>query len=75
MKVAWLNEARNGFLVFLKYYKTEAGAPYAKKLADKVLHATQQLADFPEMGVLKYDTLMGKHGFRALFIDHLHLQS
>ena len=21
------------------------------------------------MGVLKYDTLMGKHGFRALFID------
>ena len=69
MEVAWLNEARNGFLAFLKYYKTEAGAPYAKKFADKVPHATQQLADFPELGVLKYDTLMGKHGFRALFID------
>ena len=69
VRVKWLNEARNEFLAFLKYYKTEVGAPYAKKFADKVLHATEQLADFPEMGVLKYDTLMGKHDFRALFID------
>ena len=64
MRVEWLNEARNEFLAFLKYYKTEVGAPYARKFA-----ATEQLADFPEMGVLKYDTLMGKHDFRALFID------
>ena len=56
-------------LAVLKYYKTEVGAPYAKKFADKALHATEQLADFPELGVLKYDTLMGKHDFRALFID------
>lgn len=56
------------FLAFLKYYKTEVGAPYSKKFADKVLHATQQLAEFLELGVLKYDMLMGKHGFRALFI-------
>lgn len=69
MKVEWLNEAQNEFLAFLKFYKTEVGTPYAKKFADKVLHATEQLADFPEMGVLKYDTLMGKHDFRALFID------
>ena len=69
MRVEWLNEARNEFLAFLKYYKTEVGAPYARKFADKVLHATQQLADFPELGVLKYDTLMGKHDFRAVFID------
>ena len=69
MRVEWLNEARNEFLAFLKYYKTEVGAPYAKKFADKVLHATEHLADFPELGVLKYDTLMGKHDFRALFID------
>ena len=59
MKVEWLNEARNEFLAFLKFYKTEVGTPYAKKFAD----------NFPEMGVLKYDTLMGKHDFRALFID------
>ena len=69
MRVEWLNEARNEFLAFLKYYKTEVGAPYARKFADKVLHATEQLEAFPEMGVLKYDTLMGKHDFRALFID------
>ena len=69
MRVEWLNEARNEFLAFLKFYKTEVGAPYAKKFADKILRATERLADFPEMGVLKYDTLMGKHGFRALFID------
>ena len=49
MKVEWLNEARNEFLAFLKFYKTEVGTPYAKKFADKVLHATEQLADFPEM--------------------------
>lgn len=69
MRVEWLNEARNEFLAFLKFYKTEVGIPYAKKFAEKILHATEQLADFPELGVLKYDTLMGKHGFRALFID------
>lgn len=69
MKVEWLNEARNEFLAFLKYYKTEVGVSYAKKFADKILRSTEQLADFPESGVLKYDTLMGKHGFRALFID------
>ena len=69
VRVEWLNEARNEFLAFLKFYKTEVGIPYAKKFAEKILHATEQLADFPELGVLKYDTLMGKHGFRALFID------
>ena len=42
---------------------------YARKFADNVLHAAEQLSDFPELGVLKYDTLMGKHSFRALFID------
>ena len=69
VRVEWLNAARNEFLAFLKFYKTEVGAPYARKFADKVLHATEQLEAFPEMGVLKYDTLMGKHDFRALFID------
>ena len=56
MRVEWLNEARNEFLAFLKFYKTEVGIPYAKKFAEKILHATEQLADFPELGVLKYDT-------------------
>lgn len=69
MKVEWLSEARNEFREFLQYYQTEVGAPYARKFADRILSSTEQLAQFPEMGVLKYDTLMGKYGFRALFID------
>ena len=27
------------------------------------------MSSFPESGVLKRETLMGKYGFRALFID------
>ena len=53
MRVKWLNEARNEFLAFLKYYKTEVGAPYAKKFADKVLHATEQL-DFRALFIDQY---------------------
>nr|WP_241426798.1 MULTISPECIES: type II toxin-antitoxin system RelE/ParE family toxin [Eubacteriales] len=53
----------------LQYYKTEVGLPYARKFASKILTSVNQLERFPEIGVLKYDTLMGKHGFRALFID------
>ena len=70
MKVEWLSEARNEFREFLQYYRTEVGIPYAEKFAGRILSTTEQLAQFPEMGVLKYDTLMGKHGFRALFIGN-----
>lgn len=69
VKIEWLSEARNEYRQFLQFYKTEVGQPYAKKFADKILGAVGQLASFPELGVLKYDTLMGKYGFRALFID------
>lgn len=68
MKVEWLNEARNEFREFVTYYATQVGKPYAEKFSKKILHAVAQLADFPELGVLKYDTLMGKYGFRAIFI-------
>lgn len=50
------------------YYRTNVGNSYAQKFANKILRAIERLADFPEMGVLKYDTLLGKYGFRALFI-------
>ena len=64
MRVEWLNEARNEFLAFLKYYQNGSRRSLCKKVCGlTVLHATQQLADFPELGVLKYDTLMGKHDF------------
>ncbi len=68
MKIEWLSEARNELRELLHYYQTNVGKPYAQKFMNKTLHAIEQLADFPEMGVLKYDTLMGKCGFRALFI-------
>lgn len=32
VRVGRLNEARNEFLAFLKFYKTEVGAPYVKNL-------------------------------------------
>lgn len=69
MKVEWLYEAQCEFRDLLIYYKTKVGEPYARKFSDKILTQIQQLAFFPEIGVLKKDTLMGKYGFRALFID------
>ncbi len=69
MRLEWLNEAQCEFRDFLTYYKANVGTKYAKKFSDKVLRQVQQLAKFPEMGVIKHDTLLGKYGFRALFID------
>lgn len=68
MKIQWLNEAHNEFREFVTYYMTQVGNPHAEKFPKKILRAVAQLAGFSEMGVLKYDTLMGKYGFRALFI-------
>lgn len=69
MKIEWLYEARCEFRDFLAYYKTNVGTKYAKKFSDQILDSVEQLAAFPEMGVLRKDTLMGKYGFRALFIS------
>lgn len=69
MRIEWLYEAQCEFRDFLNYYKTNVGFKYAKQFSDKILGQIQQLALFPEMGVVKHDTLLGKYGFRALFID------
>lgn len=69
MKVEWLTPARTEYLQILRYYISEVGTAYARKFADKVLRATEQFALFPESGVIKYGTLMGDYGFRALFIE------
>lgn len=68
MKVEWLAEARNEFRDYLLYYQNKVGAKYARAFSNKVLSSVEQLAQFPELGVLRQDTLMGKHGFRALFV-------
>lgn len=69
MKVEWLYEAQCEFRDFLNYYNTNVGPKYARKFSSKILDAVGLLASFPEMGVLKQETLMGQYGFRALFID------
>lgn len=69
MKIEWLYEAQSEFRELLIYYRVKVGAEYAKKFSEKVLRAVRQLERFPELGVLKDDLLIGKYGFRALFID------
>ena len=69
MKIEWLYEAQNEFRDYLLYYRNNVGSKYACHFSDKILAADGQLAQFPEIGVLRQDTLMGKHGFRALFVE------
>lgn len=68
MRVEWLSEAQYEFRDFLSYYQTQVGPEYARKFSNLILDSVGQLEQFPEMGVLRKDTLMGQHGFRALFI-------
>ena len=68
MKVEWSYEAQCEFNDFLNYYKVNAGLPYAQKFSKMIRDEVRKLAQFPEMGVLREDTSLGKHGFRALFI-------
>ena len=70
MKVEWLYEARNEYRDVLQFYKAQLGGKYAHAFADKVLSAVRQLSRFSESGILRSEALMGRYGFRALFIDH-----
>lgn len=69
MKIEWLDEARNEFRDYLLYYRNQVGIKYAREFSGKILSAVEQLATFPELGVLRQETLMGKYGFRALFVE------
>lgn len=69
MKIEWLDEARNEFRDYLLYYRNNVGAKYAREFSKKVLSSVGQLEQFPRLGVLRQDTLMGKYGFRALFVE------
>ena len=69
MKIEWLHEAQREYHDFLTYYLTMVGEKYARRFSERILGAVSKLEDTPELGVLKSDTLMGKHGFRALFIE------
>lgn len=69
MKVEWLYEARCEFRDFLLFYKNQVGPKYARRFSDNILSSIRQLGRYPELGVLREDTLLGQYGFRALFID------
>lgn len=69
MKIEWLFEAKNEFRDYLLYYRNQDGVEYARESSGKILSAAGQLAAFPELGVLRRETLMGKYGFRALFVE------
>ena len=69
MKIEWLYEARMEFRELLLYHKTKVGTDSARKFSNRILASVRQLERFPEMGVLKKEYLVGRYGFRALFID------
>ena len=68
MKIEWLSEASSEFRDYLLYYRNKVGAKYAQAFSERVLIAVDRLEQFPELGVLRQDTLLGKYGFRALFV-------
>ena len=68
MKIEWLYEARMEYRDLLLYHKNMVGKQSAAKFADNILSSVKKLETFPEMGVLKETRLLGRYGFRALFI-------
>lgn len=68
MKIEWLYEAQAEYRELLSYYRNTVGVFAARKFADNILETVSRLAEFPEMGVLKEEKLLGRYGFRALFI-------
>lgn len=68
MRIEWLYEAQVEYRELLSYYRNTVGLPAARKFSQMLFDEIEKLADFPNLGVLKEDRLLGRHGFRALFI-------
>ena len=69
MKIKWYPDAQNEYQRILLFYKTKVGAKYARELRRKISASIRHLGNFPEMGVLREDTQLGRYGFRVLFIE------
>ena len=69
MRIEWLYEAQREYAELLNYYRYQVSLEAARKFSVKIQDSIENLSLFPEMGVLKQDTLMGKYGFRAIFIE------
>lgn len=68
MRIEWLYEAHAEYRERLSYYRNTVGILAAGKFSEDIMSSVSRLAEFPEMGVLKEGKLLGRHGFRALFI-------
>lgn len=68
MKIEWLYEAKAEYRDLLLYHKNIVGRQSAERFSQQILSAVRQLERFPEMGVVKESQLLGRYGFRALFI-------
>lgn len=68
MKIEWLYEAQVEYRELLSYYRNTVGLQAARRFSQMILGEIEKLSDFPNLGVLKENTLLGRHGFRALFI-------
>lgn len=69
MKIEWMYEAQREYAELLSFYRYQVGLESARHFSTMVMSSVENLTLFPEMGVLKPDTVMGKYGFRALFIQ------
>ena len=69
MKVEWLYEAQMEYRNLLSYHRNMVGKESARSFAKKIMESVRNLEKFPEMGVLREERLLGKFGFRVLFID------
>lgn len=70
MKIEWMYEAQREYAELLSFYRYQVGLESARRFSSAIMDSVENLTLFPEMGVLKPNTLMGKYGFRALFIQH-----
>ena len=69
MRIEWLYEAQCEFEELLAYYRSRGGKEAAAGFAEKILSAVERLAVSPRAGVLRRNTPLGKHGFRALLVE------
>ena len=66
MRVEWLYEARCEFEQLAASQRSSGGAQAAQAFSRQILDAVEALARAPRAGVLRRNTLLGRHGFRAL---------
>ena len=68
MRLEWLYEARCEFTELLEECRAREGPQAARDMSRRVLDQVEGLAEAPRAGVLRRNTLLGRHGFRALLI-------